>query len=119
MPTSLARGVLGALATHFLLSAGILCRMGERSEGRRILAPGYLRKHLVKRRVEVSEDIKGGDELGRTGDSVQGSSDGFDVLAPTSILRGFELLDKVRSGWTCAIDDIHDDQRRKGDRERV
>src|SRR6266403_859921 len=78
-----------------------------------ILVPGNSRKHLVKRRVEVSEDIKGRDGLGRTGDSVQGSSDGLDVLATTSILRGLELLDKVR---TCAIDDIHDDQRGKGDR---
>jgi hypothetical protein len=81
--------------------------------------PGNSRKHLVKRRVEVSEDMKGRDELGRTGDSVQGSSDGLDVLATTSILRGLQLLDKVRTGWTCAIDDVHDDQRRKGDRERV
>lgn len=74
---------------------------------------GNSRKHLVKRRVEVSEDITGiDDDLGRTGDSVQGSSDGLDVLSTTtSILCGFELLDKVRTGWTCAIDDIHDDPR--------
>jgi hypothetical protein len=88
----------------------------ERSEGRR---SGHQHREahastwLVKRRVEVSEDIKGGDELGRTGDSVQGSSDGLDVLPTTSILCGFELLDKVRTGWTCAIDDIHDDPRWK------
>lgn len=80
---------------------------------------GNSRKHLVKRRVEVSEDIKGRDDLGRTGNSVQGSPDGFDVLPTTSILRGFQLLDKVRTRWTCAVDDIHDDQRWEGDRGRV
>jgi hypothetical protein len=80
---------------------------------------GNSRKHLVKRQVEVSEEVEGRDDLGRTGNSVQGSSDGLDVLPTTSILCGFQLLDKVRTGWTCAIDDIHDDQRWKGDRERV
>jgi hypothetical protein len=81
--------------------------------------PGNSRKHLVKRQVEVSEDIKGRDGLGRTGDSVQGSSDGLDVLPTTSIVRGFQLLDKVRTRGTCAIDHIHVDRRWKGDRERV
>ena len=81
--------------------------------------PGNSRKRLVKRQVEVSEDIQGREDLGRTGNSVQGSSDGLDVLSAASILRGFELLDIVRTGWTtCAIDDIHDDQRWKGDRDR-
>jgi len=80
--------------------------------------PGNSRKRLVKRQVEVSEDIQGREDLGRTGNSVQGSSDGLDVLSTASILRGFELLDIVRTGWTCAIDDIHDDQRWKGDRDR-
>ncbi len=69
------------------------------------------RKHLVNRQVEVSEDIKGKEGLGRTGHSVQGTSDGLDVLSATSVLRGLELLDKVRTLWTCAVDDIHDDQR--------
>jgi hypothetical protein len=81
--------------------------------------PGNSRRHLVKRQVEVSEDIKGGDGLGRTGDSVQGSSDGLDVLPTTSIVRGFQLLDKVRTGGTCAIDDIHVDPKVKGRPERV
>jgi hypothetical protein len=76
--------------------------------------PGNSRKHLVKRQVEVSEGTKGRDDVGRTGDSVQGSSDGLDVLPTTSILCGLQLLDKVGTGWTCAIDDIHCDQRRKG-----
>ena len=70
--------------------------------------------HLGRREVEVSEDIKGRGDVGRTWNSVQGSSDGLDVLPTTSIVCGFQLLDKVGTGWTCAIDDIHGDQRRKG-----
>ena len=57
---------------------------------------------------------RGIDDLGRTGNSIQGSSDGLDVLPTTSIVCGLELLDIVRTGWTCAIDDIHSDQRWKG-----
>lgn len=76
--------------------------------------PENAHKHLVKRRVEVSEDIKDREDVGRTGDSVQGRSDGLDVLTTTSILCGLELLDKVGTGWTCAIDDVHGGQRRKG-----
>lgn len=68
---------------------------------------GNLRRHL-KRQVKVSEDVKGRDDLGRTWNSVQGSSDGLDVLPTTSIIGGFEFLDKVGTGWTCAIDDIHE-----------
>lgn len=83
------------------------------------MMPGNSRKHLVKRQVEVSEDIKRRDDLGRTGNSVQGSSDGLDVLPTTSVLCGFQLLDKVRTGRTCAIDDVHADERREGRRERV
>jgi hypothetical protein len=75
---------------------------------------GNSRKHLVKRQVEVSEDIKRIDDLRRTGNPVQGSSDGLDVLPTTSILCGLQLLDKVRTGRTCAIDNIHGDQRREG-----
>jgi hypothetical protein len=78
--------------------------------------PGNARKHLVRRdRLKVGEDIKDGEDLGLTGNSVQGSSDGLDVLPTASVLGRFELLDKVRSGWSCAIDDVHDDQRGKGD----
>jgi hypothetical protein len=70
-----------------------------------------------RREVEVSEDTKGRD-CGRTGNPVQGGSDGLDVLSTTSILGGLQLFDnKVRTGRACAID-IHDDQRWNGDRER-
>lgn len=69
--------------------------------------PGNSRRHL-KRQVKVSDDVKGRDGLGRTWNPVQGSSDGLDVLPTTSVIGGFELLDKVGSGWTRAVDDIHE-----------
>lgn len=81
--------------------------------------PENSRKHLVKRQTKVSEDTKGRDDRRRTRNSVQGGSDGFDVLPTASIIRGFQLLDKVGTGWTCAIDDVHEDPRWRGDRERV
>jgi len=77
---------------------------------------GNSRRHLEKGQVKVSEETKGRYGLGRTGDPVQGSSDGLDILSTTSILGRFELVDKVRTGWTGAVDDIHDEQRRNGDR---
>jgi hypothetical protein len=74
LPTAFTRGVLGALASHLLLSAGIAS----------------------------------------SGDPVQGGSDWFDVLSATSVLGGFELLDKMRAGWACAVD-IHKVERRPGE----
>jgi hypothetical protein len=62
---------------------------------------------------EVSGDIKGRDGLGRTGNPVQGSSDGLDVLSTPSVLHGLEFLDKVWTGWACAVE-IHEDQRWNG-----
>jgi hypothetical protein len=64
--------------------------------------------------AKVSKDIEGSDDRRRTRNSVQGGSDGFDVLPTTSIVRGFQLLDKVGTGWTCAIDDVHEDPRWRG-----
>jgi hypothetical protein len=91
LPTSLTRGVLGALATHFLLSAGILCRLnGVRGMNRVNTGAGKLTQAPGEETgFEVSEDIKGRDDVGRTRNSVQGGSDGLDVLATTSILGGF------------------------------
>jgi hypothetical protein len=79
-----------------------------------VQVPRNSRKLLEERQVGVSEDIKGRDRLGRTGDPVQGGSDWFDVLSATSVLGGFELLDKMRAGWACAVD-IHKVERRPGE----
>lgn len=76
--------------------------------------PENSRKLLEGRKVGVSEDIIGRKRLGLTGDPVQGSSDGFDVLSTASVVGGFELLDKMRAGWGCAVD-IHKVERRPGE----
>ena len=83
--------------------------MSERREVR-VRVPRDSRKHLDRRTIGVSERNKGKDSLGRTWNPVQGSFDGFDVLSTgaTSIFDGFELLDELRTGWTSAVDEIHD-----------
>jgi len=87
------------------------CAVHEMSERWkvRVRVPRDSRKHLERGTIGVSEGDKGKDSLGRTWNSVQGSFDGFDVLSAgaASIFDGFELFDKLRTGWTSAVDEIH------------
>jgi len=57
---------------------------------------------------QVSGKRNGEESIGLTGNPVQGSFDWFDILSPTSVFDSFELLDKLRTGWTSAVGDIHD-----------
>jgi hypothetical protein len=61
------------------------------------------RKRL-ERKVNVSGNGK--ENRGRTGDSVEGSPDWFDVLWRTTAVV-FLLLDKLRTGKRSAVDEIH------------
>ena len=72
--------------------------------GKLTQAPGEVRGQSQRRHQ--------GRDCGRTGNPVQGSSDGLDVLSTTSILDGLQLFDKVRTGRACAVD-VHDDRERE------
>jgi hypothetical protein len=118
LATALARRVLGALAPHLLLSTGILCRAQNQRAGRKSTRSWRLtqapREENGGCEVSGRSTDKGRDGLGRTWNPIERSFDGFDVLSTraTSIVDGFQLLDKLRTGWTSAVDEIHDSKKR-------